>query len=331
MTPPVSALIVAYQHEPFIEEAIRSALGQRSVEVEVVVVDDGSTDGTRERVARIDDPRVRLLAEPHRGIERLAETYNAGLAHCRSELIAVLEGDDRWPPDKLAMQVTDLADPQTVCAHGLYAVIGARGTLLLGQVPNPVRLQPGPYDALPLHLMMSYIMPVTVVMRRSALIAIGGFQQLGQTAHWDWPTFLALAERGPFVFRSEVVGEWRKHGRSGTMLLTGRDLAGVELSFEKALATRVRLGDRPGLPDEEMIRRQWTDAFARQIWHIGRVLLVGKEFERARALVGDALARGCSPLLRARLLLVWLATVAHIDLEGPLHWTRHRSPLEELS
>lgn len=330
MTPTVSALVVAYDHEMFIEEAVRSALAQRHVELEVVVVDDGSTDATRERVTAIGDRRVRLLSEPHRGIERLAETYNAGLAACRGDFVAVLEGDDRWPEGKLAAQVADLADPTAVCAHGLYAVIGARGTLLRRRVPSAAPVRPGRYDALPLHLVMSYIMPVTAVIRRSSLLSIGGFQQLGRTVHWDWPTFLALAEFGPFVFRSEVVGHWRKHGRSGTMQLTGSDLDGTELSLELALVTRRRLR-RPGLPSEAMIRARWADAFARQIWHVSRVLLIGRQYRRVQSLVHRALARGCSPTLRARLLLVWIAALAHVDLEGPVRWARRRSPLEELS
>jgi glycosyltransferase involved in cell wall biosynthesis len=331
VTPRVSALIVTYGHERFIEEAVRSALAQGEVDVEVVVVDDGSRDLTRERVASVTDRRVRLIAEPHRGIERLADTYNAGLAHCRGEFVALLEGDDRWPERKLSSQLTDLADSAVVCAHGEYAVIGARGTMLRPRVPSPVPIRAGAYDALPHHLLMSYIMPVTAVVRRSTLEEIGGFRQLGRTPHWDWPTFLALAERGQFAYRSEVVGHWRKHASSGTMRLTGRDLEGVELSLRIALATLERLPRRPDLPDASAIRRAWSDAFARQVWHIGRVLLVARDHARAREFAYSALARGCSLSLRARLLLIVLAAVARVDLEGSLRLLRRRSTLEELS
>lgn len=331
MFPSVSVLVVTYAHADYVEKAVRSALVQSVAPLEIVVVDDGSGDGTADVAEAIADPRVRVLREAHRGIERLAETYNVGLSVCSGEVVAILEGDDEWPLRKLEMQLPAFERPEVVVCHGTYAVVGARGSVLRDRVPPLPPLSAGPYDALPLHLAMSYVMPVTALVRRSALLSIGGFRPLGPTVHWDYPTFLALAEQGRFFYVPEVVGLWRKHARSGTMALTGRDIEGVDRSLELALRTRARLSERAGLPTEAAVRAQWQEAFARQIWHVGRLLLVERRFREAKSLVLRALLRGGSLRTRSMLLLVAVAALARIDIEALLRLLRRRSTIEELS
>jgi len=98
-TPFVSVLIDTYNHECFIEQAITSVLEQDMPmeDVEIVVVDDGSTDRTPEIVRRF-EPRVRLLRKPNGG---QASAFNVGIPECHGEIIAFLDGDDWWAPEKL--------------------------------------------------------------------------------------------------------------------------------------------------------------------------------------------------------------------------------------
>lgn len=330
-SPATTALIVTYNHARYVADAIESILAQSVSVDEIVIVDDGSTDDTVARARAFDDPRIRVLAEAHRGITRLAETYNAGLAVARGDLIAICEGDDRWPARKLALQVPPFADPDVVVSHGAYGVIGAKGTVLRPEVQAMAPDRPGPYDALGPHLLMSYVMAVTAVIRRATLLAVGGFQALGDTVHWDYPTFLALAERGRFWYTREIVGLWRKHGASGTMALAGRDLAGVDLSVPLALAARQRHAGRPGLPEPRAIEQAWSDAFARQMWHAGRVLLLGRRYAGARRVASLALARGPSLGLRIRVIAVWLAALVRTDLERFSFLSGRRSSIEELT
>jgi glycosyltransferase involved in cell wall biosynthesis len=102
--PFVTALIDTYNHEPFIEEAIRSVLEQNfpASEMEILVVDDGSTDRTPELVRKF-QPRARLLRKINGG---QASAFNAGIPEARGEIVAFLDGDDWWAPGKLAA-VTD--------------------------------------------------------------------------------------------------------------------------------------------------------------------------------------------------------------------------------
>jgi glycosyltransferase involved in cell wall biosynthesis len=101
--PRVSVIIASYNHAPFIGEAIASVLGQSYQDLEVVVTDDGSADGAAEVVRGIADPRVRLEVFPeNRGA---CVAMNRCIERSRGELIAVLNSDDAFEPDKLARQV----------------------------------------------------------------------------------------------------------------------------------------------------------------------------------------------------------------------------------
>lgn len=102
--PTVSVLIPAYNVAPYIAKAIDSALGQSFADVEVIVVNDGSTDATADVVGRYRD-RIIYVEQENRG---LAGARNAGLAVARGEFIALLDADDYWPADRLLVMVDAL-------------------------------------------------------------------------------------------------------------------------------------------------------------------------------------------------------------------------------
>jgi glycosyltransferase involved in cell wall biosynthesis len=323
--------MVAFQHGAYVREAITSALEQTFPPLEVVVVDDGSTDDTVLVARSIADHRVRLVAQRHEGIEALAGTYTRAAALCQGDLVALLEADDRWPVDKLERQVPHFSDSRVVVSHGAYQVIGARGTVLRERVVSDLRLPEGTYDALPLHLLTSYVMAVTAVIRRTALSEIGGFRQLAGTPHWDYPTFLALARTGSFAHTREVVGTWRKHSGSGTMHLAGTDLGGVDQAMGLALLARAELGDGRPLPSERDVRRSWTEASARNVLQVTRILLTRRRYSEARSLAWGAIRRPIPAAQRARLLAVMAAATGHFDLERMSRLLGRHSTIEELA
>lgn len=98
--PDVSVVIAAYNIESYIVRAIRSALDQRDVTVEVLVVDDGSKDGTVAAAESVGDPRVTILRTGGNGGPSGAR--NLAFAHASAPWLAVLDGDDAWQPDRLA-------------------------------------------------------------------------------------------------------------------------------------------------------------------------------------------------------------------------------------
>jgi succinoglycan biosynthesis protein ExoO len=102
--PEVSVVIAAYNVEATIERALRSALDQEGVAVEIIVVNDDSTDGTRAAVSGIDDPRVKIIDCPANAGPGAAR--NAGIAAAAAPWIAILDGDDALRPDRLARCLT---------------------------------------------------------------------------------------------------------------------------------------------------------------------------------------------------------------------------------
>ena len=105
--PTVSVITSAYNVAPYIRESVLSALQQTYSDLELIVIDDGSTDGTLDRLQDITDPRLRVLKRPHQG---QPAAMNAGIAEARGEYIALLDGDDVWLPEKLERQLAFHAD-----------------------------------------------------------------------------------------------------------------------------------------------------------------------------------------------------------------------------
>src|SRR5208282_523132 len=120
MHPLVSVLIDTYNHERFIEQAIVSVLEQDvpAAEMEVLVVDDGSTDSTP-RIIRKFLPQVRYLRKANGG---QASAFNVGIPETRGEIVAFLDGDDWWAKDKLRLVLDAFANNPEVGAvgHGIF-------------------------------------------------------------------------------------------------------------------------------------------------------------------------------------------------------------------
>jgi glycosyltransferase involved in cell wall biosynthesis len=102
--PGVSVVIPTHNRSDLLALTLRSALSQRDVAFEVIVVDDGSADETSEVVAGLGDPRVRLIR--HDVSQGVSAARNRGIAEARAEWIAFLDDDDLWAPDKLSFQLT---------------------------------------------------------------------------------------------------------------------------------------------------------------------------------------------------------------------------------
>jgi glycosyltransferase involved in cell wall biosynthesis len=118
----VSVLIDTYNHERFIEQATVSVLEQDfpAADREIIVVDDGSTDRTPEIVKKF-KPRVRLLRKENGG---QASAFNTGIPECKGEIVAFLDGDDWWAPNKLKAVTSALADDSSIgiVGHGIVNV-----------------------------------------------------------------------------------------------------------------------------------------------------------------------------------------------------------------
>jgi glycosyltransferase involved in cell wall biosynthesis len=120
--PSVTVLVDTYNHEKFIVQALTSVLEQDfpAAEMEILVVDDGSTDRTPEIVRQL-EPRVRLIRKQNGG---QASAFNVGIPQARGEIVAFLDGDDWWAPNKLSRVTETMANDRAIgiVGHGIVTV-----------------------------------------------------------------------------------------------------------------------------------------------------------------------------------------------------------------
>jgi len=205
----LSIVIPCYNQAHFLGDAIASVLAQTYSAVEIVVVDDGSTDDTAAIAARL--ASVRCLRQPNRG---LPAARNAGWKASTGRYVVFLDADDRLLPHAATVGVAALtARPDAALAAGLERRIAADGSPL--PTPKRPRIESEHYASL---VRRCWIVVATAIYRRDALVAVGGFDERLRFAE-DYDLYLRLAQRFPIVDHYTEVSEYRQH--AGTL---SRDL-----------------------------------------------------------------------------------------------------------
>jgi glycosyltransferase involved in cell wall biosynthesis len=320
--PRVTIVTPTYNAARFVRECVDSVLAQTFEDWELVVVDDGSTDGTPDLVEATRDPRVKVIRLPHRGLRALAETYNHALAASQGELVAVLEGDDYWPPEKLAVQVRGFDDPavQLSWGAGHDVDVGGRFLRVTRQTPVDGKVHRFPNGKVFRQLLRSYILcpSVTIMMRRAALDRIGGFRQDGTAHYVDLPTCLLVLAKNPGValYHGHVLGSWRRYPSQTTQ----RHYAKIRRERWRVVREVARQ-----LEPEERARVGWTAELERYNWArwiigCGRAALRHGRFDRARRLHLAALAGGPGIPVRVKALSGLASSTFSVDL--PTLWHR---------
>ncbi len=187
----VSVVIPAFNAEAFIRETIESVKAQTVAGVEVIVVDDGSTDRTREEVERFGAP-VRLLRQQRGGA---AQARNAGVAAAQGEWLAFLDADDTWLPDKLERQLADAARTGAPLLFTDRLNIGARGPLPERQSDIQPLIEGDIFESL---LLGNFITTSSVLLRREVFDEVGQFSAdplLPPAEDWDLWLRVAHAHR----------------------------------------------------------------------------------------------------------------------------------------
>jgi glycosyltransferase involved in cell wall biosynthesis len=162
----VSVVIPTYNHAEFVVEAVDSVLAQTLVPLEIIVVDDGSTDDTQNRLASYAD-RIQYVFQENRG---LSSARNTGIARARAAWIAFLDADDVWAPQKLAMQLRAAAE------HPHAMLIGAVGRGDRRFAPPPVEAAVRMFQVRDF-LSTSPFGPSSAVIRREVFNEVGTFDE----------------------------------------------------------------------------------------------------------------------------------------------------------
>jgi glycosyltransferase involved in cell wall biosynthesis len=134
----VSIIIPAYNADQYIERTLRSASNQTHDNIEIIIVDDGSTDRTREIAERfaVDEPRINVISVPNGGVAR---ARNIGLSTARGIFVAFLDADDLWHPTKIERQLLfiDALDPDYAACYTLTRAIDSYDNVTGGSALKP--------------------------------------------------------------------------------------------------------------------------------------------------------------------------------------------------
>ena len=220
-TSTVSVVVTTYNKAPYVAEAIASVLAQTRAPDQVIVVDDGSTDGTREILRRYDGLELHL-----RENGGVSAARNAGLAAATGELVAFLDGDDIWEAEYLEAQIgAALRHPSAglVVADGIqFSADGVlRDSLLLGELHALVYGQGGADEVCgrfyrPLLRGSTIGTTSQAMLRARAARDVGGFDEALPVAE-DWDLYLRIAARHDVAFVKRSLVRWRlvESGLSG--------------------------------------------------------------------------------------------------------------------
>lgn len=238
----VDVLIPAYNAERTIREAVESIQRQTLADLRIVVVDDGSTDGTPALLAEIAeaDNRVEILTKPNGGI---VDALNDGLAICTAEFIARHDADDLAYAERLAVQVAYLrAHPEVSAVAAAVRHIDGQGR----RTGSIARLDPpGDADCRAIPAREPYLIHPFLTVRRSAIMAVGGYRHASHAEDSD--LYWRLSEHHSMVNLPELLGEYRIHDESisGSSIVNGRIQAiGSQLA---ALSAQRRRAGKPDL------------------------------------------------------------------------------------
>lgn len=203
-TPLISVVIPSYNYARYLGEAIDSALGQTYPNVEVVIVDNSSTDNTLE-VLRSYGDRVRWFQQPNQGV---SGSRNRGIMESRGELIAFMDADDVWLPEKLTRQVELLSNPRVGMVYCGLQYIDAQGKPLEQSI-NGLRGR----VLKKLALLEPPGVPAcgsSALIRRECFDKVGGFdRELSISADWDMWRRIACHYEIEFVHEPLVL--YRQH------------------------------------------------------------------------------------------------------------------------
>lgn len=188
--PTVSVVLPVYNGAETLRQSIDCILDQTFTDFELIVIDDGSKDGSAEVVAAVDDPRLRFVRQENRG---LAATLNRGILElARGRYIARQDQDDLSRPTRLEKQVAHLD------AHPDCVMIGTRAEIWIGDTPTD-RFHDHPTDDAALRFDLMFDNPfvhASIMMRRDAVVAIGGYATAFERQPEDYELWSRLSRVG---------------------------------------------------------------------------------------------------------------------------------------
>lgn len=272
----VSVVVIFLNAAPFIDEAIESVLAQSFESWELLLVDDGSTDGTRavaEAWVRRYPHRMTLLEHPGRANRGMSASRNLGLRSAAGRYVAFLDADDRWTIDKLAIQVPLLeADSSLAAVFGSIRLFGGpEASVGIVRPEVPLGKPLSPHELLCATLLGRPPLLTTLgnpLIRSSALLAVGGLEDSFAGQAEDAVAWCKLVLRFPFMACGETMLEYRRHDlasgaldeRGGTLLAGQTRFARWFYEYAATESPETRVWAAP-IAREHLFRSALTEAW----------------------------------------------------------------------
>ncbi len=251
--PLVSVVITCYNSARYLAETLASVVAQTHPRIEIIVVDDGSSDNT---ASIAQSYPVTYLHQQNQGV---SAARNNGILHCRGEYVQFLDHDDRLLPQAIEIGVSLLErHPACAMAVGEHRYIAADGTALGYSSKRSVGRNH--YLALLQHNFIES--PCSVLHRRSTLPINGVFDNSVQGAE-DYELYLRIARQGELILHEAVVAEYRLHNgslsRDGErMILVTHRVLQMELPYVRGDRKKLRQHDRGCLFARRLFGRRLT-------------------------------------------------------------------------
>ena len=179
----VSVVITCYNYDRFLDQCIQSALGQTYQSLEVVIVDDGSTDNTREVVEKfLHLPNVKYIYQENSG---QTKAKNVGVANSTGKFIAFLDADDFWDLKKLEKQIPKFSNPKVGVVYSGFSLVDQNGWPVV-KTPAGQYMQPRRGPVVEELFMDNFVPFSSSVVTKDCFMSVGGFDEsLAMGIDWD--------------------------------------------------------------------------------------------------------------------------------------------------
>ena len=321
-----SIVCPTYNHADYIRQCIQSVLAQTYDNWELLILDDGSNDGTGEKITPfLSDERIKYFHQENKGANRLAENYNFLLAKAKGNYVTILEGDDYAEPELLASHYKLLKqNPKAVLSFNRVRVADPGHEWESPKVPV-TEMQKQIFSNSPVgfalnELFLGCFIPAQgVTLKRDTLVRSGGFEKVEGLATVDYPTWLKLVSLGTFVFVPETLATWRRHVAQSTkqriVPLTQLMLPVYERVYDELTPEVLK----HVFISKKKVVRHWAIKFTKIIIRGGNYQLQSRHWKEGRKLYFQSFRRWPSLLLlwRMKAILGIIFSLMHIPW---MHW-----------
>jgi glycosyltransferase involved in cell wall biosynthesis len=271
ISPKVSVVIPTYNRKDILVETIQSVLDQSFNDFEILVIDNGSTDGTEHVIKEIKDNRIHYHWMNPTG--RPAFPRNVGIRMAQGEYVAFLDSDDLWLPEKLEKQVAFLENNPNL--NWVYCKF-EQLEHTTGKISEPTNWQYYQGKVAPKLIFKNFIASPTLLINKSVFDKVGGFdERLNLSTVEDWELWLRIASLYPVGFVPEVLVRYRIHQNN---LTSESDLISQCYSFVAAICSATSF-------NPEIYTPYFLNAVKSVAIYFGENLLIQGKNENARQIL----------------------------------------------